>query len=355
MSRHHYGARIHDVIAQGYRTIALENEVVRVEIVVDKGSDITSFLHKPTDTDFLWHRESGLPPAPLESTPRGIDEFVFVDGYEGGWQECFPNGGDSVLYKGARLPFHGELLAAPWTVEVVEDSPEVVSIRLAVRTKRTPFLLEKQLTLRSGRGVLEIAERVANLADEPMEVMWGHHPAFGPPFLDDSCRIDLPPCVATTNRAEPWPGSQLEYGAEFPWPMAPRMDGTLRDMSVVEGPASQIADWVRLTGFDEGWYGVTNARRRVGFGLRWDARLFRHLWYWHVFGGMPGYPWYGLNYNFALEPWTSYPDGGLTRAIENGSALRIGARETIETRILAVAYAGLERISGIDDAGEVAR
>lgn len=354
MSRHHYGARIHDYVALGYRTIALENELVRVEVVVDKGSDVTSFLHKPTDTDFMWHRESGLRRAPLESTPRGIDEFVFVDGYEGGWQECFPNGGESVLYKGASLPFHGELLAAPWSVEVLEDSPQVVSIRLAVRTKRTPFLVEKQLTLRSGRGVLEIDERVTNLSDEPMEVMWGHHPAFGPPFLDDSCRIDLPPCIATTDRADPWPDSLLSYGIEFQWPMAPRKDGTLRDLSVVLDPGSRIADWVRLTGFDEGWYGVTNGRRRVGFGLRWDARLFPHLWFWHVFGGMPGYPWYGLNYNFALEPWTSYPDGGLTRAIENGSALRVGARETIETRILAVAYAGQGRIKGIDEDGEIA-
>lgn len=353
MSRHHYGARLHDYIAHGYRTIALENETIRVEVVVDKGSDITSFLHKPTDTDFMWHRESGLRRAPFESVPRGVDEFVFVDGYEGGWQECFPNGGESVLYKGARLPFHGELLAAPWTVEVLEDRQDVVSVRLGLRTMRTPFVLEKTLTLRAGGGTLEIDERLANLADEPMDVMWGHHPAYGPPFLDASCRIDLPHCVATTDRAEPWPDSRLEYGTEFAWPMAPEKDGGARDLSVILGPESRIADWVRLTGFTEGWYGITSGHRRVGFGLRWDARLFRHLWFWHVFGGMPGYPWYGLNYNFALEPWTSYPDGGLTRAIENGSALKVGPRQTIETRLIAVAYSGVERIGGIDEDGEI--
>jgi hypothetical protein len=353
MSRHHYGARIHDYVAHGYRTIALENELVRVEIVVDKGSDITSFLHKPSDTDFMWHRESGLRRAPFESTPRGTDEFVFVDGYEGGWQECFPNGGESVLYKGARLPFHGELLAAPWDVEVLEDSPSVVSVRLTVRTMRTPFVVDKRLTLRSGRGVLEIDERITNLADEPMEVMWGHHPAFGPPFVDETCRIDLPACVGTTDRGEPWPGSELQYGREFPWPMAPRKDGSLRDLRVVPGPDSKVTDWIRLTGFEEGWYGVTNGARQVGFGLRWDAQVFSHLWFWHVFGGMPGYPWYGLNYDFALEPWTSYPDGGLTRAIGNGSARTIGPRETLETRLLAVAYAGREWIAGIDEDGGI--
>jgi len=353
MSRHHFGARIHEYTADGYRMVALENESVRVEVVVDKGSDIVSFLHKPSDTDFMWHRAEGLRPAPFASVPRGIDEYVFVDGYEGGWQECFPNGGESVQYKGALLPFHGEFLTLPFDVEVLEDTPDRVSVRLSAETLRTPFRLEKTLSLDAAGAVLEIDERLSNLADEPMDVMWGHHPAFGPPFVDATCRIDLPPCRATTDRSEQWVDSELAFGVEFDWPLAPRIGGGFRDLSVIPEPDSKIADWVRLTGFEQGWYGVTSGTRRVGFGLRWDAAVFRHLWFWHVFGGMPGYPWYGRNYNFALEPWTSYPDGGLLRAIENGSAYHIGPNETVETRLLAVAYAGTDRISGISEKGEV--
>lgn len=353
MSRHHFGARLHDYEERGYRVLSLENAVVRVEVLIDKGTDIVSFLHKPSDTDFMWHRPGGLRAAPLESTPRGVDEFVFVDGYEGGWQECFPNGGQSVLYKGAQLPFHGELLAQPFEATVLEDTPESVSVRLAAETMRTPFRLEKTLTLRADGAVLEIGERLTNLADETLDVMWGHHPAFGPPFVDDSCRIDLPVCRGTTERSGPWPGSELEFAVAFDWPWAPRRDGGRRDLSMVPGPESRIADWVRLYDFADGWYGVTNGRRRVGFGLRWDIAVFPHLWFWHVFGGMPGYPWYGRNYNFALEPWTSHPDGGLLRAIENGSARRIGPQETVETRLLAVAYSGVERIGGIDAMGRV--
>ena len=158
--------------------------------------------------------------------PRGVGESIFVDLYEGGWQECFPNGGESVLYKGAELPFHGELLTLPWQVDVLEDRPEVVSVRLTVRTLRTPFVLEKVLTLRSGRAVLEIDERLTNLADEPMDVMWGHHPAFGPPFLDDTCRIDIAACRGSTERPEPWPDSQLAYACPSTGP--PRASGRCR-------------------------------------------------------------------------------------------------------------------------------
>jgi hypothetical protein len=353
VSPRHYGARIREYTAAGFRTLALENELVRVEIILDKGADITSFLHKPTDTEFMWHRPTGLKPAPFASIPRGVDEFVFVDGYEGGWQECFPNGGVSVEYKGAQLPFHGELLTLPHSLTVVEDRPEQVSVRLETETMRTPFKLEKTLTLAAGSGVLVIDERMENLADEPMDVMWGHHPAYGPPFLDESCRIDLPPCVATTERSEPWVDTELVFAEEFEWPMAPRNDGTIRDLSLVLRPESKVTDWVRIHGFEEGWYGITNQDRKVGFGLRWDASLFKNLWFWHVFGGMPGYPWYGRNYAFALEPWTSHPDGGLNRAIENGSAFQFGPREVVETRVIAVAYSGVERVSRITESGEV--
>lgn len=353
MNQRHFGSRLHDYTELGYRTIALENELVRVEVLADKGTDIVGFLHKPSDTDFMWRRPTGLRPAGLGSEPRGVDESTFVDGYEGGWQECFPNGGQSVRYKGAELPFHGELLTLPWEVTVLEDRPEVVSVRFSVRTMRTPFELEKVLTLRSGRPVLEIEERLTNLAVEEMDVMWGHHPAFGPPFLDDSCRIDMPPCRGTTERGEPWKDDQLAWATPFDWPSAPLRGSGVRDLSVVPGPESGTSGWVRLSDFAEGWYGITSGRRRVGFGLRWDASLFQHVWFWHVWKGMPGYPWYGLNYVCALEPWTSWPDGGLSRSIENGSALRVAGHQTLSTRMLAVAYAGVDRISGISENGEV--
>ena len=60
MNGRHFGARHPRPHDRGLPGVALENEVVRVEVLVDKGSDIISFLHKPSDTDFMWHREAGL-------------------------------------------------------------------------------------------------------------------------------------------------------------------------------------------------------------------------------------------------------------------------------------------------------
>ena len=353
MSRHHNGARLREFTENGRRVLVLENELLRVEVLPDKGSDIVSFLHKPSDVDPMWRSALGLrPPAP-GGRLRGTDEAAFLDEYEGGWQECLPNGGAAVTYRGAPVPFHGELWSAAWDVTVLEDMPDRVSVLLAVETARTPFRVEKRLTLEAGRSAILVDETVTNLSPAPIEFMWGHHPAFGAPFLDETCRIDVPATTGSTVRAAPLPTSRLAFGAQFAWPMAPLALGGTTDLRRVPPPDEGRDEWVCLSGLDEGWYGITSGRQKVGFGLRWDAAVFPYLWYWQVWGGDRDYPWWGRHYNCALEPWTSWPDSGLTEAIANGSARTLEGHESLSTRLIAVAYAGRDGINGIRENGEV--
>ena len=353
MAARHFGARVRDFIEAGRRVIALENELVRVELLPDKGSDIVSFVHKRSDTDVLWQSSAGLqPPMPGGRRPAsGV--WAFLDEWEGGWQECLPNGGPGVTYRGAEIPFHGELWASRWDVDVEVDTPEVVTVALSIETPLTPFRVEKRLSLRSGSSALIIDETVHNLSSGPIELMWGQHPAFGAPFLDDSCRIDLPDCEGSTRRSSPLPTSTLEFDHEFRWPHARLNGGGTLDLSVVPPEDAGRSEWVCLRDFDEGWYGITSGRKQVGFGLRWDASLFPYMWFWQVWGGEPDAPWWGREYVCALEPWTSWPDSGLLEAIDNGSALTLAGDGTLETRFIAVVYSGRDRIEGIDESGDV--
>ena len=58
-------------------------------------------------------------------------------------------------------------------------------------------------------------------------------------------------------------------------------------------------DVLSFWGMDSGWYGLTNRRMGVGFGMTWDAALFKSLWMWQSYGGHDDYPWYG---HFSTAP-----------------------------------------------------
>ena len=56
-----HGCRISDAWTfKGMRTIILENELLRVTVLVDKGSDIVEFRYKPRDLDFLYFAPGGI-------------------------------------------------------------------------------------------------------------------------------------------------------------------------------------------------------------------------------------------------------------------------------------------------------
>src|SRR5437773_10831950 len=69
-----------------------------------------------------------------------------------------------------------------------------------------PFYLEKSVSLRTQESTLRFHEVVVNEGKTPLQFMWGHHPAFGPPFLDGHCVLDAPACrVQIGEELLPWP------------------------------------------------------------------------------------------------------------------------------------------------------
>jgi hypothetical protein len=51
-----------------------------------------------------------------------------------------------------------------------------------------------------------------------------------------------------------------------------------------------------------------------------------YLWFWQEFGASRVLPWYGSLYVVGLEPFSSYPTGGMSEAVANGTALRVEPR-----------------------------
>ena len=257
MSRHHYGARLHRFTDDlGYRRVALENEQIRVEILLDKGASIRSFLHKPTDTEFMWHSPLGLRPA-IETI--GGD---FLDGYEGGWQEIFPNGGPPSRHpSGVELPFHGEAATVPW--DLADRAGRAARRSCPARGRDRPNGAPAVEDADLASGVGRPRDRRADV--EPVAVPG--RADVGPPSgvrgAVPRClvSVDVPARRASTRRSSPMPGSRLEFGVDFDWPIAPVVGGGSVDLRQVPPAETGAAEWVCLSELSDGWYALTNTDR----------------------------------------------------------------------------------------------
>ena len=84
-----YGCRVSDDWSFRNNKVAIiENELIRVVVLVDKGADIYSFVHKPSDTDYMWRTVWGVRDTTKFLATTG--ESPWMDTYEGGWQSCAP-------------------------------------------------------------------------------------------------------------------------------------------------------------------------------------------------------------------------------------------------------------------------
>ncbi|MCM8815244.1 MAG: aldose 1-epimerase [Candidatus Omnitrophica bacterium] len=312
----------------------MENEKLRIAILVDKGTDIVEFLYKPIDVDFMWRS-----PFPLYG--QGFPETIhgklgkFIDYYPGGWQECFPNAGRPCEYKGADLGLHGEVATLPWDYEIIESTSKSLEIKFWVRTVRTPFLLKKTLRMESGSPVLEIYEEIINAAGEDMDFLWGHHPAFGEPFIDENCKINIKGA-----KVEVLPGDGLSLTdlkqTTGTWPMVEGINGKMVDISNVPAPDAKVSDVIFLSELIEGKYEIINKKLSLGFRFEFPENIFKYIWFWRVARGSFGYPWYGRTYNIALEPFSG--KAILSQAVKNGYQLTLAPGKTLSAKLSVTAF-----------------
>ncbi len=323
-----WGCRILEYIYKGMQTVFLENEKLRIGILVDKGTDIFEFSYKPRDQDFVWLSAKGVhnPVSSLSTSPDLM--ATFLDSYLGGWQEILPNGGAPSSYEGAQFGQHGEVSNLAWDYRIVEDTVEQVAITFSVRLQKVPFFLEKTLRLRAAESCLFIEEDLVNESDVSLHAMWGHHITFGYPFLDESCIIRLPEHVTVSPHAtsiHPH-GRRINGEKHYTWPFVEGSDGERINLSQIP-PRGTMSEMVYLQHFQQGWYEIINRQKGLGLRVEWDVQRMPYLWFWQEYGASTAYPWYGRTYTIGLEPFSSYPTDGIAQAVANNTALVLGARQ----------------------------
>jgi hypothetical protein len=236
-----FGCRLHEFIYRGLKIIYIENEKIRVGVILDRGTDIFEFLYKPKDVDFIWRSFNGIK--------------------------------TSNFYPGSSL---------------------------------------------KGGNIL-----------------------------------DLPPCSVLNDEIDLSPETgRLAIGYKSEWPYTKGRTGEKIDLSRIPPVNINSYDRAYMYGLKEGWYGITNKELEAGFGLRWNKDIFKYIWFWQVYGGAKGYPFYSSTYNIAIEPNSSYPPG-IENALKSKTNLTLKPKEKIEMSMAAAAFESKNGIEGMDDSGKV--
>jgi hypothetical protein len=301
-----------------WSAVELSSHELGVTLLPEKGCDILELVDRESGVDVLV--KTPWTPGRRPVHAAGSLE-AWIEAYPGGWQLILPNGGDATVEHGTEWGFHGEAGLIAWQVEELEPSRAVCSTELVT----APLSVRRVVSV-AGR-VLRIDEEVRNGADEPIEVMWGHHPALGAPFLEPGCTISAP--ASTFQSDDRAPGTGFEPGARSEWPHARLEGGGTVDLSVIP-PADQArAVLGYLTDFEEGRYRVASPRAGLELELRWPLELFPAAWFWQELRASEGYPWYRRLYTTALEPNSSWPGQGLANVrAKGGSPLLLAAGES---------------------------
>lgn len=310
----------------GYHAVTLQNRSVRVTVLPEKGADIIEWLHKPTDTDVLFLSPNGLRRGEFAEPSIGGPPGTFMDRYPGAWQEILPAGGPPAEYGGIGFGQHGEVSVLPWRCELIEDDRAEVAIKLSVQTIRTPLMLERIMRLVGDEPTLYLDETLTNLSPQPLPVMWGHHPAFGGGFLDETCRVEIRAARVEVPTERAFETQRLGPGTVGDWPTLPGVNGQPVDLSRMPPRNAKSADYLYLTDLAEGRFRMINERLRLTVEFQWELAVMPHLWCWQVAGGSTGYPWWGQTYNWALEPFTSKVSN-YQQAVDAGDVLKLGPQE----------------------------
>lgn len=302
--------------------VTIAGEGLSVTVNPRVGGTITSIIHRPSGLSVL-----GSVPWPVVDEPiaslAARDEAEWLTRYGGGWPLIFPNGGDACVVDGVFHGFHGEASIAPWTA-----SATATSIALTRRFTCVPVEMRRHLHVED--DMLVMREHLRMLGDDPIDVMWGHHPTLGSDLLAGPVEITTSARMMTIDQTYDPSNNPLRPGATSRWPIAVGKEAPV-DLS---HPCDPMASLVYLHDFDDAWIAVRRIDNAVAVRLSWDARHFPCTWLWCELAGTLDPPWRGRTRLIGIEPNTTWPGTGLMKAKAAGGALiRLHPGQELETSL----------------------
>jgi hypothetical protein len=296
------------VLFCGRRAAQIETEDLRLT-VTQEGGHVAELLHKESGISPLWiPKWRSVEPSEYSSalSPEYGDgpESRLVAGLLG-HNICLDLfGGPDPEEAAAGIPVHGEAPVSPYEIEGTENE---LTLSATLPNAQMTFRRELQLL---GNGVISFSESVDNLSSPDRPIGWTQHVTLGKPFLErGSTRF-----VASATRSKVYEhdfndglGMQTS-GAEFDWPLCPRKDGSVDDLSVFTsddssgGFTAHLMDPSQEHAFFLAWSPVY----QLAIGYIWRREDFPWLSRWEENHLRSWAPWnsrgFALGMEFGVSP-----------------------------------------------------
>ena len=332
-----------DTVFRGRKARTLENDYLRVT-VLREGGHIAEIYDKAARVNPLW-----TPPWPsmepsdfdrLDPTMYGNDTDAKLLAGIMGHNLCLDIFGPPTDEEAdAGLSAHGEGSVAPYELSVAGDT-----LHAQATFPLAQLEFERQIELRE--RTLRIAEKVVNTGRSERIIGWTQHVTLGPPFVDPGSTQ----FGASAGRSKVFDGrfgadDYLKAGAEFDWPLAPGVDGTVCDLRSMPnvGRSSAYSAQLMEQARAAAYFVAFSAAFELAFGYVWRPRDFPWLGIWEENRSRQNPPWRGetlaRGLEFGVSPMPETRDAMIQRGRLFGvpCGRRIGAGETAAVEYCAVA------------------
>jgi hypothetical protein len=278
---------------RGRRASAIENSQLRVT-VLHEGGHIAEIFDKRAGVNPLWTPPwPSLEPSAFETgRPQeygGGTDAKLLAGIMGHNLCLDIFGGPSNEEAAAGLTAHGEGSIAPYEISSSDST-----LNARARLPLAQLYVERQIELTE--SAVRIRETVENSSACDRPVGWTQHVTLGPPFLEKG--ITQFRASATRSKVFETAFGVADYlrpSAEFDWPMAPRVDGGVADLRILNGAPRSSAYTAHLMDpqQEHAFFVAFSPSLEVAFGYVWRRNDFPWMGIWEENLSRTHAPWNG--------------------------------------------------------------
>jgi galactose mutarotase-like enzyme len=273
---------------QGFKAYTLATQDLRITVVPELGARIISLKDLRTGREWLWH------PAVKRNLFRNRAGDSFESSPLVGLDECLPTIAPCV-WQQRKLPDHGEVWAAAWTVD--RDAWGRGLVRTNVGLKISPLDFERTIELNENE--VRLRYRLENRSATEEHYLWAMHPLL-----------------------------RLQSGDKLELPFSTRalLNGAAGLNALNSSETTEDCEKTFASPISDGWAAISNRETGDRLHFEWDSAENNTLGLWLNRGG-----WHG-HHHFALEPANGKTDL-LTVAAQRKCCGSVAARASVTWQV----------------------